>query len=407
MKKYILLNLLVYLQIVSTYAQERFLNKVFTNVKLDSVVYGKGNTFDGKPKDLKIDIYQPEGDQSAARPLIIMAHGGAFLNNNSNRDSEVVDWCKAFAQRGYVCVSLQYRLGIVLDLAKIKTEFSAAVWRATLDFREATKFLKSKANVYKIDTNQIFGIGISAGAIAMLHAQMLDLPQELNAATPKIDTVGKSLVFNSALSPFSPKIKGMINLCGAIGDVSWMKNNTNYSLLSIHGDKDPTIPYKTNFFKIGPLPIAQLSGSFSIDSMARTLAMDTELYTFKGAAHVPFSPRNINVIESKAYFDTTEQLMVSFLYKKLTASSVAVYVADKSDGISISPNPAKEVLTIRLLQAQNYQLSISNIWNQTVVATQTNGNDELQLNIEMLDAGIYFLLLQNDKDRVVKKIIIE
>lgn len=407
MKKYFLLNAFVYLICVNSYAQERFLNKIFTNVTVDSAVYGRGNTFAGTPQDLKIDIYQPENDVEASRPLIIMAHGGAFLTNNSKRDSEVVAWCKAFAQRGYVCVSLQYRLGIVLDLSKLTAEFSSALWRATLDFREATKYINSKASDYNIDTNQIFGIGISAGAIAMLHAQMLDLPEELNAANPKIDTVGKSLVFNSALAKFSPKIKGIINLCGAIGEVSWMKNNINYSLLNIHGDKDPTVPYKTGFFKVGSLPIAKISGSFSIDSMARTLAMDTELYTFKGAVHVPFSPRSGNLLVSNAYLDSTEKLMVNFLYKRLSNNSVAVEESDHTNGFSIFPNPAKELLTIKFLQASNYQFSISNVWNQTVISGQTNGADEYQLNVSMLNAGIYFLQLQNDKDRYVKKIMIE
>lgn len=407
MKKYFILTALFYLICVNSYAQERFLNKVFTNVTVDSVVYARGNTFAGIPQDLKIDIYQPENDVVSSRPVIIMAHGGAFLTNNSKRDSEVVAWCKAFAQRGYVCVSLQYRLGIVPDLSKLTSEFSSAVWRATLDFREATKYIKSKADIYKIDTNQIFGMGISSGAIAMLHAQMMDLPQELNAANPKIDTAGKSLVFNKELSKFSPKIKGIINLCGAIGDVAWMKNNRNFSLLNIHGDKDPTVPYKTGFFKVGSLPIASISGSFSIDSMARKLAMDSELYTFKGAGHVPFSPRSGNLLVSNAYLDSTEKLMVNFLYKRLSTNSVAVEESDNTNGFSIFPNPAKELMTIKFLEAANYQISISNVWNQTVYSGQMIGNDKYQLNVSMLDAGIYFLQLLNDKGRFVKKIVIE
>lgn len=141
--------------------------------------------------------------------------------------------------------------------------------------------------------------------------------------------------------------------------------------------------------------------------MARTLAMDTELYTFKGAVHVPFSPRSGNLLVSNAYLDSTEKLMVNFLYKRLSNNSVAVEESDHTNGFSIFPNPAKELLTIKFLQASNYQFSISNVWNQTVISGQTNGADEYQLNVSMLNAGIYFLQLQNDKDRYVKKIMIE
>ncbi len=407
MKKYLPFIVLTFVFCSKLYAQERFKDKIFANVAVDSVVYGQGNTFDGKLQQLKIDIYQPEGDAAVARPLIILVHGGAFLTNNSRRDAEIVQWSKAFAQRGYVCVSLQYRLGIVLDFAKLTSEFSSAVWRATLDFREATKYLKSKSNIYKIDTNQIFGIGISAGAIAMLHAQMLDLPEELNASNPKIDTAGKSLVFNRELASFSPKIKGIINLSGAIGNVEWMKNNTSCALLNIHGDKDLTIPYKTDFFKAGPFPIARVSGGFSIDSMARILKMDAQLYTFKGAGHAPFSPRLGNLAVSNAYLDTTENLMVDFLFKRILNSSLAVQGSLDASHFNVFPNPAKELLNVQFLNTSNYEISISNMLNQNVLSIENRGVEQLQINLSPLPAGVYTLQFKNNQGRYTRKLLVE
>ncbi|TAH26456.1 MAG: T9SS C-terminal target domain-containing protein [Cytophagales bacterium] len=407
MKNLYLISLALLIFIAPSLSQERYSDKIFDKVIIDSVVYAKGKLFDGKIQELKLDIYQPEGDLQGKRPLIIMAHGGAFLTNNSKRDSEIVDWCTTFAQKGYVCVALQYRVGILFDLTKLQSEFANATWRATLDFREAIKYLKHRANDFRVDTNQFYGIGISAGAIALFHAQMLDLPSELNSANPPIDTLGKSLEFNTNIFNYSPKIKAFVNICGAIGEVNWMKNNLDYSLLNIHGDKDPTIPYKTDVFKAGPFPIAKISGSFSIDSMANILGMSSELYTFKGAEHVPFSPRNTDKVRSKAYMDTTVLLMKDFLFKSVKKNSVGVDLSVVFSSLKIYPNPAKDVLQLNFEQAMEGNLKITDCMNKTILTKYLNQERNCLLDVSNFNSGLYIIHFDINGRYFSRKIIIE
>ena len=56
-----------------------------------------------------MDVYTPDGDNYSERPLIIFAHGGVFITGNKN-NTAMVELCEAFAKRGYVTASIQYRL---------------------------------------------------------------------------------------------------------------------------------------------------------------------------------------------------------------------------------------------------------------------------------------------------------
>jgi len=56
-----------------------------------------------------MDIYQPTGDTHTKRPLLIYIHGGAFYAGDKGTP-DCVDFCTHFAQKGYVAVSVNYRL---------------------------------------------------------------------------------------------------------------------------------------------------------------------------------------------------------------------------------------------------------------------------------------------------------
>ena len=57
----------------------------------------------------KMDIYQPQGDTNAKRPLLIYIHGGAFYAGDK-ATLDCIDFCTHFAKKGYVAVSVNYRL---------------------------------------------------------------------------------------------------------------------------------------------------------------------------------------------------------------------------------------------------------------------------------------------------------
>ena len=119
MKNRIIVIALLIISFVFT-QNTRYLDEVFDDVeKTEDVVYGNApdlpfiflfewNTVD---IDLNMDIYEPVGDTLTNRPVIIFLHSGSFFSG-SNEADDMVDLSIASAKRGYVAISMEYRLGL-------------------------------------------------------------------------------------------------------------------------------------------------------------------------------------------------------------------------------------------------------------------------------------------------------
>ena len=57
----------------------------------------------------EMDIYTADGDSELNRPVIIFMHGGTFIGGDKSTP-DCVDFCESFAKRGYVTISMNYRL---------------------------------------------------------------------------------------------------------------------------------------------------------------------------------------------------------------------------------------------------------------------------------------------------------
>ena len=108
------------------FSQTRYLDEVFCDVEtMNDVVYGNNVSIlpvlqGGTPaaEDLEMDIYMPAGDTATDRPVVIILHTGSFLPAIANgqatgdkTDNATMEQCKRFAQKGYVAVAINYRLG--------------------------------------------------------------------------------------------------------------------------------------------------------------------------------------------------------------------------------------------------------------------------------------------------------
>lgn len=101
--------LLVYTAIAQNPTGKRYKDIVFNDITIDKdLSYNPGTSEDLKNSYL-FDLYQPQNDDVRARPLIIWMHGGGF-KFGSKTAKGVKLWSKTFAQRGYVCASINYRL---------------------------------------------------------------------------------------------------------------------------------------------------------------------------------------------------------------------------------------------------------------------------------------------------------
>ena len=197
-----------------------------------AVQFGSAPDYQGVTKNLSMYIFQPPNDTMAHRPLVILAFGGSFLQG-LKESPDVLHLCNAFQKRGFVTASIDYRLGAnPID----SLHMMMAVLRGMQDMKAAIRFIYKDAlttNTYKIDTNNIFIGGVSAGAFIGIHCAYLNDTTILAPWMQEaLDTIG-GLEGNSGNPNFSTKIKGVVNLSGAIGDTSWIKAG-DPTMVSMH-----------------------------------------------------------------------------------------------------------------------------------------------------------------------------
>lgn len=299
--------------LVNAQCDYRYQQEIFSNVTVTSnIVFGSNTNVSGATTTLKMDIYEPMGDTVTNRPVLIMAHGGSFVGGTKT-DADVVAICQSFAKRGYVCCSYEYRLSAFPNVPSNQAQATDAVFRAVQDGKAAVRFMRLDAastNIYKIDSTQIFLGGSSAGAFVALHLAYLDKPSELPSS---VDTmVLGGMEGNSGNPGHSSKVKAIVNLCGALGDKTWIEQN-DIPLCSMHGTQDQTVPYDhAMLYMLGLIPIMQVDGSSIIHPYALSMGVDSWYYQWEGADHVPY-------LSSQLYMDTTIAFVSDFLYHHLNS----------------------------------------------------------------------------------------
>lgn len=79
-----------------------------------TLAYTQGNVLVNgvvTPKVMLLDLYQPANAPQGLRPVILAIHGGAFYRE-SRANKGIVGLAKAFAARGYVVASIEYRMAL-------------------------------------------------------------------------------------------------------------------------------------------------------------------------------------------------------------------------------------------------------------------------------------------------------
>jgi predicted esterase len=264
----------------------RYNDFVFDNYTFDgSVRYGSNITQAGEKERLTMDIYQPKGDDAATRPLVILAHGGFFLFGDKSGFTEE---CIYLAKSGYVVVSINYRL---IDVENSDTISKRAVIDAVHDMKAAVRFFykdASKDNLYKIDTNNIFIGGYSAGAITSLHYAYAGEAKDVMEMGGKdlLDYQGKhnGVEGNSGNEGYSSNVRGVINIAGSLHSATLVEANEPV-LFSVHGTLDEIVPYETG---ITGETTVETEGSKLIHEQAKKIGLVNELMTVEGGDHFSF-----------------------------------------------------------------------------------------------------------------------
>ncbi len=401
---------------------DRYKSKIFSYDSVMNIVYGNNVTASSStPQDLLLDIYLPASDTFSKRPVIFFTHGGSFLFG-TKADGDVVKLCKEFAQRGYVCVSQDYRLGIENFDA---VGAARAVWRAMQDGRAAVRYMKANASTYKIDTNMIIYGGSSAGAFTALHVAFLD---QSNEVLSTIDTSAYTGSGSMGLGNFkgttnnlpnTSNVHAVVNLCGAIGDTSWIQaKDRNIPIISMHGPADRTVPYGTAVIKLlNTIPLLKVDGSASIRKKLNLANHPNYFHTYCGQDHVPYAG---TADWQRAWMDTTINFISKNLYEnvlKCGASGVFSNQVDSADcpatgfnnelasAINIYPNPANEFVNIesneKIVSIEIYDVQGKLVYNSII-------NDfSFTLNVQELISNIYLVKIKTEDNVYQEKLLIK
>jgi len=223
---------------------ERYREEIFSAVTITrDIPYGQAvNVVTGENEILLLDLYEPEGDVALQRPAIVWMHGGAFVGGDKS-SPHITDLCKPFAKRGYINVSINYRLHV--------SQVPEAITQTYEDAKAAIRWLRANASTYRVDIKRIAVGGSSAGAFGALHATY-----EENEGI-------------SGNAGFSSEVGACIDFWGALLDDSVMESG-EAPLLIIHGTEDDTVPYEQ---------------ALELQSRAQTVGIPYELRTLEGKGH--------------------------------------------------------------------------------------------------------------------------
>lgn len=369
----------------------RYIDDVFTTVKKTTVNYAPTVGHLNNAMTLAMDIYEPEGDNLSARPAVVLAHGGSFVLGDKN---SMQPWCELLARKGYVAVSIQYRLFpfFTLGFPDSLDIFDTAV-KAVGDMRAAARFLRedaATANLYRIDADNVFIGGYSAGAVTALHCGMIDENDEVPAFLQTIiDNNGGLDGISGSVSnrTYASDAKAIVNMSGGLYRKEWVGAN-NLPLVSIHGTADGTVNYVYGL----AANIAYLEGSSLLHVQAESVGLWNFLQTVPGGGHT-----NVySDVQYQPHLDTF-WTQATTLLESLTCALVDVDEATISaENWSVYPNPNAGTSFVVQLPAsvQVADLKISDLTGKTLLEVK-NIQDQAVIPLKNLPQGAYILQIQN------------
>lgn len=381
-----------------------------------NIVYGSNQSITNSTITLKLDVHMPKGDTASSRPLIILAHGGNFLGG-SKSGGDVVQLCNDLSRMGYVVASIDYRVGMTNFPfpGPDSTDATEAVMRAVHDARAAVRFFRKDyalGNTYRIDTSNIYFAGVSAGGFMALHVAYLDEANEFPAWADTTNQYGLhgGIEGNSGNAGYPSNVRGVINICGALGDTAWIDPGEEPACL-LHGNADGTVPYGSAIIVLlGSYPLLQVDGSFSVAAKLDELGIENCFETYEGQDHVPH-------VGSAQYYDTTLNVMRNFLVHYVCGDPLncgynnPIGIRENStlpSLISVYPNPANADVRIDLSRLATVPVSVQLIDYTGRVAKEIalSGNATAIVNTAELSSGLYMIRVSGEEYQYTTPLVI-
>lgn len=373
----------------------RYETEIFSSISVTEVEYTDVYDWSVTDSGLDMDVYTPDGDTLAERPLIVFVHGGSFYLGNKDNPA-MVDLCETFAKRGYVTASIQYRLTSVWNLTD-SMHMLQTVMNGISDAKAAIRYFRKDAatngNAFGIDVDQIYIGGYSAGAIIATNlAYINDTTSLPSYLLPIVNSIG-GLEGNSGNPGYSSEVEAVVNIAGAVYKTSYIDAD-DVPIVSVHATDDTTVPYYCDNAMSNPL-ILEVCGSGTIHDVVDPLGIYNELHTFSTGGHAAPVTQLASV---------SVPFISDFLYTTLDCYD-AVSVNEEELFFEVYPNPVRESFVVSS-QTSLLEVSILDMTGR-VVLSELVGGLEKQVVVKGLDTGVYLLSLKTASGVEFQKILVE
>jgi acetyl esterase/lipase len=208
-----------------------------------NVQYGTSPDGNGVDESRFLDLYQPTGTGLPTQsPAIVLMHGGYFTGGDKSAEQSLA---MEFATRGYVVVSINYRLlladalpnppGAPLTLAPSRypswlpgalsswgvtaQQYANEIGAAVADQAMAFNWLAGNAGTYGVDSKRIAVGGFSAGAVSSL------------------------LLGADAVDGVSADVGAVFSIAGGMFGLETFVDGGDPGVFILHGTADTVIPY--------------------------------------------------------------------------------------------------------------------------------------------------------------------
>ncbi|MEM8955503.1 MAG: alpha/beta hydrolase [Verrucomicrobiota bacterium] len=193
----------------------------------------------------KLDLAMPSEKSDSPRPAIVFVHGGGWRNGDK-RKSNFLDPALEYAAKGYVTITVNYRLTGT-------DPFPACIE----DVKNAVRWLRAHADEYNVDPDRIGAHGNSAGAhlVSMLGLAKKDAGLEGDGPYQDQSSLVQAVCPAATPADFLNWKNGQPIVGGFLGikEDEFEERARNYSPISharadappfllVHGTNDNTVP---------------------------------------------------------------------------------------------------------------------------------------------------------------------
>ncbi|WP_142785524.1 alpha/beta hydrolase [Changchengzhania lutea] len=180
---------------------------------------------------LKMDVYSPKKiKKTDSLPVLLWMHGGGFSGGKRDNVDEV-KMMKYLATKGYIGISINYRLLRKDDTLSFGCNCPRAVKletfkQATIDYLDAAKFVFENRLLLQVDVSHIIAGGSSAGAEGILNAVYM-----------------KEYFIDDLKEYTQVKFAGVFSLAGAVVNADYITSKNALPTVMFHGTADDLVPF--------------------------------------------------------------------------------------------------------------------------------------------------------------------